>query len=623
MPSIGGSLGELFVRLGLKSDDLEKGAAKSKRSLFGVKEAMREVRDDAGKVAVKVGAVGAALVGLVYLAGNTARELRNLASVSNASTREFQRNALAARTVGIENEKLADIYKDMTDRIGDFIQTGAGPMADFFEKIAPKVGVTADQFARLSGPEALELFVASLEKANVSQQEMTFYMEAIASDSTKLLPLLRNNARGMRELGDAAEEAGSVLSELELAELEDARNRIDDLKASLGADFMRLIAANADGILDLAEKLGQLAVKAVEATSTMLKFFGIMKEDRILELSKDLLDVQSQLHDSERSAALRRREGDKERVLMEEKIVELKEREAAIQAELLRLETQYVEEVKEAAAAEEAAAAVRSQAMTLTGRQRVSVRVNNSGGGDDILDQMAARRGAISDDARARLDILRDSLKSEEELEMDAYASKLETLRDNLELRLLTQEEYKLLEQDLEQAHSDRINEIIRAGIDERANFERASLQDRVAFISSSLARMTSGVSTHNKQMFEINKAAGIANAIVSTYTGAAKALELGPIIGPIMAAAQIAAGFAQVNAIKSTKFGGTGGVAPALAGSTAAPPVSGVGGPGGAGQVIAIEGLSPGSLFSGKAVRELLEQVNESIKDGGRVVFQ
>ena len=63
-------------------------------------------------------------------------------------------------------------------------------MADFFENIAPQVGVTADQFRKLNGADALQLYVSSLQKANVSQNDMTFYLEAIASDASYLLPLL-------------------------------------------------------------------------------------------------------------------------------------------------------------------------------------------------------------------------------------------------------------------------------------------------------------------------------------------------------------------------------------------------------------------------------------------------
>jgi hypothetical protein len=83
--------------------------------------------------------------------------------------------------------------------------------------------VTAEQFRNLSGPDALQLYVNSLEKANLSQEEMTFYMEALASDSTALLPLLKNNGAAMKELGDRAEETGLILSDEVLESTRKAR----------------------------------------------------------------------------------------------------------------------------------------------------------------------------------------------------------------------------------------------------------------------------------------------------------------------------------------------------------------------------------------------------------------
>ena len=81
-----------------------------------------------------------------------ANEIGQLSQVANTTPEVFQRWSAASSTVGIEQEKLADILKDVNDRVGDFLQTGGVPMADFFENIAPRVGVTADQFARLSDP---------------------------------------------------------------------------------------------------------------------------------------------------------------------------------------------------------------------------------------------------------------------------------------------------------------------------------------------------------------------------------------------------------------------------------------------------------------------------------------
>ncbi|HBP1800779.1 TPA: phage tail tape measure protein, partial [Pseudomonas aeruginosa] len=154
-----------------------------------------------------------ALAALTVSTVRNANEIANLASVANASTTEFQKYAAGAKLVGIEQEKLADIFKDVNDKVGDFLNTGGGALADFFENVAPKVGVTADQFRNLSGPQALGLYVSSLEKAKVSQSDMTFYLEAIASDATALLPLLRNNAEGFKTFGDAAQAAGAILDE--------------------------------------------------------------------------------------------------------------------------------------------------------------------------------------------------------------------------------------------------------------------------------------------------------------------------------------------------------------------------------------------------------------------------
>ncbi|EOD8984054.1 phage tail tape measure protein [Pseudomonas aeruginosa] len=177
----------------------------------------KEVEKNAAKVGAAIGAATAAgitaLAALTVSTVRNANEIANLASVANASTTEFQKYTAGAKLVGIEQEKLADIFKDVNDKVGDFLNTGGGALADFFENVAPKVGVTADQFRNLSGPQALGLYVSSLEKAKVSQSDMTFYLEAIASDATALLPLLRNNAEGFKTFGDAAQAAGAILDE--------------------------------------------------------------------------------------------------------------------------------------------------------------------------------------------------------------------------------------------------------------------------------------------------------------------------------------------------------------------------------------------------------------------------
>ncbi|HCI2709163.1 TPA: phage tail tape measure protein [Pseudomonas aeruginosa] len=241
----------------------------------------KEVEKNAAKVGAAIGAATAAgitaLAALTVSTVRNANEIANLASVANASTTEFQKYAAGAKLVGIEQEKLADIFKDVNDKVGDFLNTGGGALADFFENVAPKVGVTADQFRNLSGPQALGLYVSSLEKAKVSQSDMTFYLEAIASDATALLPLLRNNAEGFKAFGDAAQAAGAILDEKTIksaSELQAATWLVEQsttgLKNQLTSALIPVLSDFATKLLDVS-KDGTSMVAVGEFLVTTLK----------------------------------------------------------------------------------------------------------------------------------------------------------------------------------------------------------------------------------------------------------------------------------------------------------------------------------------------------------------
>jgi hypothetical protein len=198
-----------------------------------------------------------------------ANEISQLAQAANATPEVFQRWSAASSTVGIEQEKLADILKDVNDRVGDFLQTGGGPMADFFENIAPRVGVTADQFARLSGPEALQLYVSSLEKAGVNSQEMTFYLEAMASDATRLIPLLQNGGAEMGRLGEQAERLGAVLDTDAIA----AMRRSELALVSMGQVFTGIRNKVAVALAPSLEAMADAFVALASSTSPLSRAF--------------------------------------------------------------------------------------------------------------------------------------------------------------------------------------------------------------------------------------------------------------------------------------------------------------------------------------------------------------
>ncbi|MER5172668.1 hypothetical protein [Thioclava kandeliae] len=189
-----------------------------------------QMRGYAGLIGAAMGAAGVGSLTLMSSeAMEAAAEIQRLSTLANTTPEAFQKMAIAARSVGVEQDKLSDILKDTTDRIGEFASTGGGEMSDFFKNIAPKVGVTIKDFQKLSGPEALQLYVRSLEKAGVNQQQMTYYMESMADEATGLVPLLRDGGAGLDEMGRKATALGAIMDKDTIAAFRRAKQAVSEV----------------------------------------------------------------------------------------------------------------------------------------------------------------------------------------------------------------------------------------------------------------------------------------------------------------------------------------------------------------------------------------------------------
>ena len=92
----------------------------------------------------------------------------------------------------------------------------------------------------------------------------------------------------------------------------------------------------------------------------------------------------------------------------------------------------------------------------------------------------------------------------------------------------------------------------------ESATFEMKSTQEKTQFALEQGASIFNSLGQQNKKAFEAAKAFNIANAIMNTYMGATKALATYPWpFGLIAAAAAVAAGMAQVSAIRAQTYSG------------------------------------------------------------------
>ncbi|MDZ5841777.1 phage tail protein [Stenotrophomonas maltophilia] len=265
------SLYTLTVDLLAKTGSFEKGMTKAEHVAAQRSAAIQRTLSEVGTavgtaLGTAAAAAGTAVVMWTRQVGDLAVQYERFGQLSGTTSQQFQRMAAGASSVGISHEKLADILKDVQDKIGDYIQTGGGAMADFFNNIAKGAGVSAEQMRKLSGPDALGLYFKSLERANLSQTELTFYMEAIASDSAMLIPLLRNNSAGFKQWGQAAEAAGAIIGNDTTKAMNDLRRVTQEADLA----FMGVKVQVAEGVIPTLTELNKLLhdPKAQEAMHT-------------------------------------------------------------------------------------------------------------------------------------------------------------------------------------------------------------------------------------------------------------------------------------------------------------------------------------------------------------------
>ncbi|UUS57121.1 hypothetical protein MST16_13880 [Acinetobacter sp. YH16040_T] len=212
--------------------------------------------------AVAAGAASAAIAlsAMAWETANQAVELEKFALRANTTTQDFQKMAVGAQAYGIEQEKLSDMMKDFNEKLGELTTIGAGGGVDFFEQIAVKTEGSAAaaeklilKMQKLSGPEALQLYVDKLEEAGVTQQQMSFYLESMASDMTDLIPLLINGGEGMQLYSDAAERAGIVMNDETIAQAKILKEQMYLLDLQLQGAKNQLMQAVIPAFVDIAQ----------------------------------------------------------------------------------------------------------------------------------------------------------------------------------------------------------------------------------------------------------------------------------------------------------------------------------------------------------------------------------
>lgn len=227
-------------------------------------QAFGAVNSNLGAVTKKAAATAAAVAGvaasfavIAKSAIDTAKELDSQAQLAGLGVEQFQALSYAFGEFNISQEKFADISKDVQDKLGDFLATGAGPFADFFENVAPKVGLTADALRDLSSADVLIAVKKAMDDANVSAKEQVFYMEAIANDATLLIPALEDNGAAIKDLAKEYDDLNLAISETDINKVKELSDEMARLEAASKKLKFNLAAAFVEPLADIAEAIDE------------------------------------------------------------------------------------------------------------------------------------------------------------------------------------------------------------------------------------------------------------------------------------------------------------------------------------------------------------------------------
>lgn len=273
------------------ANDENVGLSKSlENTADGAKTAAKGVLEITGAVTAGLGAVAGATGYLITRQAEHARQIERMATVSQTSVEQIQALGYASEQYNISGENMADILKDVNDKLGDFTENEGGEFADFMENIAPKVGLTIEKLQELSGPEALIAVKSAMDAANVPMKSQIFYLESIANDASALMPLLDNQGQKLYELTQKYDDLNVSMSEYDIEKFKEMDQKLKDVSLKLERSF-------ANAVLGASDQIDWFTDKMVVATDYWGTMFDSWSDNPRTEngLSKRLSELRSEI----------------------------------------------------------------------------------------------------------------------------------------------------------------------------------------------------------------------------------------------------------------------------------------------------------------------------------------
>jgi hypothetical protein len=625
-------IGDLTVKIGADTSGLTKGVDDAKKKVDEFDSSTVGASFSLKAFAAAAVAAAAATALVVKRAIDAADAFNDLAERTGISVTVLSRLEYAAKFADVSLGELQSGIVMLTRNM-NMASQGTGEAGDALRLLGVRFQ-NADGSLRASDEVLLDI-AEKFSQMRDGANKTALAMDIFGRSGAQIIPLLNQGRDGIQSFGDELQKFGGVITPEAAAQAGIFNDNLDRLKAAAAGAANQMAQSLLPGLNKVLSYLIALNEVRMEKGFWTTLFGGFAEEGSVIErlfdgetVKKRIKEVfdgireeqQKQLEDLNKpdtrpdAPSIAGGLSDADRKALEDKVRAIQDSYKTEQELLVQKLAEDQRILNEA----RAKGLISQEEYNLTLQE---LQANHFAKLAELEENSpeAKRLEALQQNLLA----LQEYFLSEEEAYMVKYERQLELLRESMLNELLTIEEYNALKAEAEQRYSDEITKIREKAMTDMEKFTAMSYKKQAQTIFAELSNITAGVSSNNKTMFEMNKAAGIANAIVSAYEGISRTMAKYPYpISIGMAAAQAAAAFAQVRAISSQSFNGGGGAAPSLAGGTAATPVSPVSGgvPGaadafGGGQVVSIN--LQGEVFGREQVRGLIGQINEAISDG------
>lgn len=208
-----------------------------------------------GVVSAGMGSLTAAATILIKQTAEQAREIERMSGVAQVSSERIQALGYASEQYNISGDKMADILKDTNDKLGEFVANGGGEFKDFFDNVAPKVGLTAQELSKLSSPEVLVAVKKAMDEANVPMKAQITYLESIADEASALMPLLENNGKQLYELTEKYRDLNVAMSDYDIKKFKEMDQKLNEVGMKMQRSFANAVLGASDQIDWFTDKL--------------------------------------------------------------------------------------------------------------------------------------------------------------------------------------------------------------------------------------------------------------------------------------------------------------------------------------------------------------------------------